>query len=69
MDLFKMVKNIDLTKFKELNKISMRFFFKNTKGDKEPNEIIFAKQDSIIILNTDQREVFFVVKFNVNLSK
>ena len=64
-----MVKNIDLSKIKELDKISMRFFFKNTKGDKEPNEIIFAKQDAIIVLNTDQREVFFVCKFNVNLSK
>ena len=69
MDLFKHIKTIDMSKIKELDKISMRFFFKNTKGDKEPNEIIFAKQDSIVVLNVDQKEVFYVVKFNVTLSK
>lgn len=69
MDMFKEVCNIDMKKHKELNKISMRFFFKNTKGDRDPFELIFAKQDSIIVFNTEQREVFTVVNFNVSLSK
>ena len=69
MDLFKEVHKIDMRKIPQLNKISMKFYFKNTKSDKEPHEIIFAKQDSIVVLNTETQECFLVVRFNVSLSK
>ena len=43
MDLFKQQYRINMYKMPELKKISMKFYFKNSKSDKEPNEIIFAK--------------------------
>jgi hypothetical protein len=69
MDLFKEVKTINMSKINQLKKISMRFYFKIAKGDRDPHEIIFAKQDSIVILNCETIEVFVVVKFNISLSK
>jgi hypothetical protein len=45
MDYFELVKRIVIREMPMFNKISMQFYFKNIKGDKEPFEMIFAKQD------------------------
>ena len=35
----------------EFDSISMQFVFQNTKGGREPNSIIFAKMDKLMVLN------------------
>ena len=80
--LFKKVKNADPTKndtfnlFKrillkdnpKIGKISMQFYFRNIKG-REPFEIVFAKQDSIITLNFETDEVKTLCKYTAPLLK
>jgi hypothetical protein len=64
MDKFVQYKRIRLRDIPEIGKVSMQFYFKNVKG-REPYEIIFAKQDSIITLNfeSDPAEINTVTKF------
>jgi hypothetical protein len=48
MDNFELIKRIVIREMPMFNKISMQFYFKNVKGDKDPHEMIFAKQDQIM---------------------
>ena len=43
MDKFEFIKRIVIRDIPMFDKISMQFYFKNKKGGKDPNEIIFAK--------------------------
>ena len=68
-DFNTLYKRIVIRDMKQLDKISMKFFFKNQKCGRDPTDIIFAKQDSIVVLNIDTEEVFVMCKFTTPLSK
>ena len=46
----------------------MQFYFRNIKG-REPFEIIFAKQDSIISLNFETNEIKVICTYTTPLGK
>lgn len=48
MDKFELVKRIVIREIPMFNKISMQFYFRNTKEGKDPTEMIFAKQDQLM---------------------
>ena len=69
MDKFELIKRIVIREIPMFNKISMQFYFKNTKGGKDPTEMIFAKQDQLMLINLDTEEVTTIVKFLVPLTR
>lgn len=69
MDKFELIKRIVIKDMPIFNKISMQFYFKNTRGDKDPNEIIFAKQDQLMMINIDTEVVSTIVKFIIPLTR
>ena len=56
-DQFKVSKRVLIRDFPEFNRVGMKYFFKNTKVDKNPDTIIFAKMESIFELNFITKKV------------
>ena len=62
MDKFGLIKHFVIKGNPIFYKIAMQFYFKTLKG-RDPQEIIFAKQDSIIIMNIETEEVNVIANF------
>jgi hypothetical protein len=69
MDKFELIKRIVIREIPMFNKISMQFYFKNTTRGKEPTEIIFAKQDQLMMINFETEEITTIAKFVSPLSR
>ena len=67
MDTFEQIKRIRLRDNPEFNDICMDFHFKHTKNNKDPNTMIFAKQDKIIEFNYETEEIKDICLFEVPL--
>jgi hypothetical protein len=69
MDNLELIKRIVIREIPMFNKISMQFYFKNTRNGKDPNEIIFAKQDQLMMINIETEEINTIVRFVTPLSR
>jgi hypothetical protein len=47
-DKFELIKRIRVAEMEEFTKISMQFLFKNTKYEREPDTLIFARKEKLI---------------------
>ena len=47
-DKFELIRRVIVKDEPEFTKISMQFMFKNTKYEREPDTLVFARQDKII---------------------
>jgi len=64
IDKFKLIKRIIIKDIPIFTKVSMQFYFKNSKSPgKDPNEIIFAKQDRLFSINIETEEITTIVKY------
>lgn len=70
IDKFELIKRIIIKDIPMFNKVSMQYYFKNQKSPgKDPNEIIFAKQDRLFSLNIETEEIKTIVEFIVPLTR
>jgi hypothetical protein len=64
IDKFNLIKRIIIKDIPIFTKVSMQFYFKNSKSPgKDPNEIIFAKQDRLFSINIETEEITTIVKY------
>lgn len=66
-DSFSLHKRIVLKDIPYFHKVSMKYYFKNTKGQR-PSEIIFAKQEEIFIFNFETVECRCLYRFNTPMA-
>lgn len=67
-DKFELIKKIRVAEMEEFTKISMQFLFKNTKYDRDPDTLIFARQDKIIQLNFMSESIHDLAVFDMPLT-
>ena len=64
-----MVKRIKIKDDPMFEGICMEFYFKQTKIDKEPNVLLFARQDSLLEYNFESEEAKLLCTFEVPLNR
>ena len=66
---FNLHKRIVVKEIPIMNKVCMQFYFERTDKGKEPNSLIFVKQDRIIKLNFDTDEISTTYEFKDPLGR
>lgn len=66
-DTWKLVKRLVIKDMPEFEKISMQFHFSLTKNGKDPNQLVFARQEHILVLNFLTEQVTILYTFEVPL--
>lgn len=66
-DKFELMKKIRVADEEEFTKISMQFIFKIMKYNREPDTLIFARQDKIILLNFMTEQIYDLAVFDMPL--
>lgn len=68
-DQFDLIKRIIVATNPEFEKICMTFMFKNTKYEREPDTLIFAKKTKIIELNIWSERITDMAVFDTPLTR
>lgn len=68
-DQFGFIKRILIASNPEFEKICMQFAFKNTKYEREPDTLVFAKKERIIEINIWTEQVQDLAKFDTPLTR
>ena len=68
-DKFVQIKRIVIKDMPEFDSISMQFVFQTTKGGREPNSLIFAKMDKLMVLNYETEAIVDLYSYEVPLTR